>query len=130
MHRSGDLRQVKPECRLQPLSSIISLFVNLPNTVILAIMHIQQQDDGKNGAFFIQEGTEQVALMTYTWTAPNLLTIVHTEVNEDLEGKGVGRHLVHRAVEFARLKNSRSFPQCPFAKAIIDKTPEFQDVLK
>ena len=93
-------------------------------------MHIQQKDDGKNGAFFIQEGTEQVALMTYTWTAPNLFTIEHTEVNEDLEGKGVGKQLVQRAVEFAREKESRINPQCRFANAIINRTPEFRDVLE
>ncbi len=68
--------------------------------------------------------------MTYTWTAPNLLTILHTEVNEGLEGKGVGRQLVQRAVEFARGKESKINPQCRFANAIINRTPEYQNILK
>lgn len=92
-------------------------------------MNIQQQDDGKKGSFFIQDGGEQVALMTYTWAAPKLITIEHTEVNEELEGKGIGRHLVERAVEFAREKESKINPQCRFANAIIRRTPEFGDVL-
>ena len=93
-------------------------------------MHIQQQDDGKKGSFFIQQEAEQLALMTYRWTAPNVFTIDHTEVDAVLEGKGIGKQLVARAVAFAREKSSRIVAQCSFAKAIIDKTPEFQDVLK
>lgn len=93
-------------------------------------MIIQQEDNGKKGSFFIQQEAEQVALMTYRWMSPNVFTIEHTEVDEILEGKGIGKQLVEQAVLFAREKRSRIIPQCSFAKAIIDKTPEFQDVLK
>lgn len=93
-------------------------------------MIIQQQDDGQKGFFYIKEEEEELALMTYKWRSPDLMIIEHTEVNEKLEGKGIGKQLVDRAVEFAREKGAKILPLCTFAKAVIAKTPEYQDVLK
>jgi predicted GNAT family acetyltransferase len=47
-----------------------------------------------------------------------------------LRGTDAGKKLVKAGVEFAREHNLTVLPLCPFAKAIINKTPEFQDVLK
>jgi predicted GNAT family acetyltransferase len=47
-----------------------------------------------------------------------------------MRGTGAGKELVKAGVEFARENDLTVLPLCPFAKAIIDKTPEFQDVLK
>jgi uncharacterized protein len=96
---------------------------------ILAAMMIQQNDDGKRGSFYVKDGDEELALMTYKWSSPNVFTIEHTEVSEKLEGKGIGKQLVQRAVEFAREKGYKMIAQCSFARAIINKTPEYQDVL-
>ncbi|MBE2274618.1 MAG: N-acetyltransferase, partial [Flavobacteriales bacterium] len=37
--------------------------------------------------------------------------------------------LVKAGVEYAREKNVKVIPLCPFAKKVIAKIPEFQDVL-
>ena len=37
--------------------------------------------------------------------------------------------MVAKAVEFAREKKLKIIPLCPFAKSVINKTPEFQDIL-
>ncbi len=34
-----------------------------------------------------------------------------------------------KAVAFAREKNIKIIPLCPFAKKVFDKTPEYSDVL-
>jgi predicted GNAT family acetyltransferase len=44
-------------------------------------------------------------------------------------GKGFGKKMVVKAVEFAREKGIKIIPLCPFAKSVFDKTPEFNDVL-
>ena len=54
---------------------------------------------------------------------------LNTEVNEGNNGKGFGKKMVAKAVEFAREKNIKIIPLCPFAKKVFDKTPEFRDVL-
>jgi uncharacterized protein len=46
-----------------------------------------------------------------------------------LKGKGAGKELVSKSVEFAREKGIKIVPVCSFAKGVFDKTKEFQDVL-
>ena len=67
--------------------------------------------------------------MTFVFAGEDKIIIDHTEVNEGNNGKGYGKMMVAKAVEFARRKNIKIIPLCPFAKSVIDKTPEFQDVL-
>jgi len=93
-------------------------------------MTIQQQDDGKKGSFYIEENGKRLAEMIYTWAGEKVFIVEHTEVDESLEGKGIGKQLVHQMVDFARSKNLKVIPLCPFTKAVLDKTPEWQDVVK
>lgn len=92
-------------------------------------MEIQHEDDGKRGRFFVEIAGEKLAEMTYVWSGENKFIIDHTEVNDQLRGKNVGKQLVHAAVEFARKNNSKILPLCPFAKAIFNKIDEYKDVL-
>ena len=87
-------------------------------------MDIQQEDNDKKGRFYIPE----LAEMTYVWAGDKMI-IDHTEVNESLKGKNVGKQLVDKAVAFAREKGIKIMPLCPFAKSVFDKTPEYADVL-
>jgi len=92
-------------------------------------MEIKLSDDGKHGKFYIEvEGQEQ-AKMTFTWAGTDRIIIDHTEVGDALRGKGAGKQLVIKAVEFARNKNIKIIPLCPFAKSVFDKVEEIKDVL-
>ena len=92
-------------------------------------MKINREEHGKKGAFFIEENDEWVAEMTYVRSGENEITIDHTEVDESLQEKGIGRDLVTEGVKYARENNLKIVPVCPFVKKIVDETPEFQDVL-
>lgn len=92
-------------------------------------MEIQQEDNGKKGVFFIEENGEVVAEMTYVWSGEDKIIIDHTEVSEKLGGKGIGKQLVHKAVETAREKHIKILPLCPFVKKVFDKTEDYKDVL-
>ena len=81
-------------------------------------MEIQQEDNGKKGVFFIEENGEVVAEMTYVWSGEDKIIIDHTEVSEKLGGKGIGKQLVHRAIEMAREKHIKILPLYPFAKKV------------
>ncbi len=67
--------------------------------------------------------------MTFVFAGTDKIIIDHTEVNEGHNGKGFGKMMVAKAVEFAREKNLKIIPLCPFAKKVFEKTPEFKDVL-
>ena len=92
-------------------------------------MEIQHEDNGKKGVFFIEENKEIIAEMTYVWSGEDKIIIDHTEVSEKLGGKGIGKQLVHKAVEMAREKHIKILTLCPFAKRVFDKTEEYKDVL-
>lgn len=90
---------------------------------------VQLKVNDKNGAFYIEVDGKQEAMMTFVFAGNDKIIIDHTEVNEGNNGKGFGKQMVTAAVEFAREKELKIIPLCPFAKSVFDKTPEFQDVL-
>jgi predicted GNAT family acetyltransferase len=92
-------------------------------------MVINHIENGSKGAFLIRENNERLAEMTYAKAGEHLLIIDHTEVSDALRGKGAGKQLVHTAVNYAREKQFKILPFCPFAKAVFEKTPEFHDVI-
>lgn len=92
-------------------------------------MIVQQDDNGQKGMFYIEQENLIVAEMTYVWAGKDRIIIDHTEVAEVLKGKGAGKQMVAKAVEFARAKEIKIIPLCPFAKSVFDKVNEFKDVL-
>jgi uncharacterized protein len=90
---------------------------------------VQLKINDKNGIFFIDVDGKHEAMMTFVFASENKIIIDHTEVNPANEGKGFGKKMVAKAVEFAREKNIKIIPLCPFAKRVFDKTPDFKDVL-
>lgn len=61
--------------------------------------------------------------------AGDKFVIEHTEVPEELEGKGIAGRIVRTALDYARGQNLRVLPLCPYAKAWIGRHPEYQDLL-
>jgi len=91
-------------------------------------MQIQHESSETKGTFFIEKDGKRIAEMTYSKAGETRIIIDHTEVSDEGRGQGLGKKLVTAGVEFARQKDLKIMPLCPFAKAIIQKTPEFQDV--
>jgi predicted GNAT family acetyltransferase len=83
----------------------------------------------KNGYFYVSVNGKSEAKLTFVFAGSDKIIIDHTEVNPGNNGKGFGRKMVVKVVEFAREKNITIIPLCPFAKSVFDKTPELRDVL-
>ncbi|MFL5762508.1 MAG: GNAT family N-acetyltransferase [Bacteroidia bacterium] len=92
-------------------------------------MEIFQTEKDSKGLFFVEVEGEILAKLLYHYAGPGKMIIDHTEVDDKLSGKGIGKQLVGKAVSFAREHKLKILPLCPFAKALIDKIPEYQDVL-
>lgn len=90
---------------------------------------VKLESNLKNGYFYIDNNGKQQAKMTFVFAGSDKIIIDHTEVADGNEGKGLGKKMVTKAVEFAREKNIKIIPLCPFAKSVFDKTPEYKDVL-
>jgi uncharacterized protein len=92
-------------------------------------MDIEHLNSPTKGAFFIFESDQRLAEMVYTWAGDDKFIIEHTMVSDELKGQGIGRQLLDRAVAFAREKNLKIMPLCPFAKSVFDKDSSIRDVL-
>ena len=89
---------------------------------------IEQEDNGKKGRFVIYEKDTFAGEMTYTWAGDTKFIIDHTGVDEKFAGKGLGKKLVLKAVDFARIKGLKILPLCPFAKKVFDADSSLNDV--
>ena len=90
---------------------------------------VEREDGPSKGRYrLVVDGHE--ADMTYSRAGKGLIIIDHTEVPAALRGRKVGERLVRQAIEDARRDGTKIIPLCPFAKAQIDRHPEWQDVLR
>lgn len=92
-------------------------------------MKIQREERGKRGAFYIEKDGEWIAELTYLREGARKIVIDHTEVDDSLKGKGIGKKLVEEAVKFANENNLLIKPTCPFAKKVLESSEEYEDVL-
>ena len=93
-------------------------------------MEIQNSDDGKRGAFFIDADGKRAAEMTYVHAGEKIIIIDHTEVDDSLRGKHIGDELLKAAVTLARDKGLVIRATCPFALARLRRSTEFSDVFQ
>ena len=82
---------------------------------------VQLKINDNKGAFYIEVEGKQEAMMTVVFAGEDKIIIDHTEVNPGNEGKGFGKKMVTKAVEFAREKGFKILPLCPFVKSFFDK---------
>ena len=64
-------------------------------------------------------------------TADDVIVFTHTEVDDAVEGKGVGSALARAALDAVRADGRRKVvARCPFIKGWIDRHPAYQDLLE
>lgn len=90
---------------------------------------VLQKINEKNGFFYIDANGIHEAMMTFVFVGSDNIFIDHTEVKPGNEGKGFGKKMVVKAVEYVRENGLKIIPLCPFAKSVFDKNPDFKDVL-
>jgi predicted GNAT family acetyltransferase len=57
------------------------------------------------------------------------LVLLHTEIDEECEGRGFGSRLAAGALEDIRLQGLEVTPLCPFVSRYIELHPELQDLV-
>ncbi|WNI19634.1 GNAT family N-acetyltransferase [Actinacidiphila sp. ITFR-21] len=60
---------------------------------------------------------------------PQLVTFVHTEVEDAYGGRGVGSALARAALDEARAQGLQVVAVCPFVSGWIDRHPAYRDLL-
>lgn len=60
---------------------------------------------------------------------PGRTVFLHTEVADEVEGRGVGGALVRGALEDVRARGQRVVPLCPFVAAYIKRHRDYHDLV-
>ncbi len=71
---------------------------------------------------------ELVGIVRYR-IEPGVVVLVHTEVDEAVEGTGVGSQLVRGALDDLRVRGVGLVPVCPFVAAYLRRHPEYGDLV-
>src|SRR6476619_1557784 len=58
-----------------------------------------------------------------------LIDFVHTEIDPELEGKGLGSALARGALDAVRATGEPVVPLCPFIAAFIEHHPEYDELV-
>ncbi|MBE0651344.1 MAG: N-acetyltransferase [Bacteroidales bacterium] len=88
----------------------------------------EQQDNRKKGRFVLYDDEVFAGEITYAWSGEGKIIVDHTGVEEQFGGKGYGKLLVMKIVEFAREKHIKIVPVCSFAQKVFDRDQSIQDV--
>jgi len=60
---------------------------------------------------------------------PGLIELVHTEVNDEFEGRGLGGQLVSFALDDARERGLSVLPICPFANDYMRRHSQYAELV-
>jgi len=87
-----------------------------------------EQHDG-SGAFVLTQDGRRVGELLYAARSPGVVAVNHTEVDHSLRGSGAAKQLVEAVVTWARAENVKLVPRCSYVRAVLARTPAWQDVL-
>jgi|SRR6188768_4540787 len=60
---------------------------------------------------------------------PELIELVHTEINDEFEGRGLGSRLISFALDDARERELAVLPFCPFVNDYIQRRRQYADLV-
>jgi predicted GNAT family acetyltransferase len=91
--------------------------------------NIKHHPSGKKGSFHYEVSGLKLAEIAYVMSDNHTMIIEHTEVDDSMRRKGIGKKLLAALVDYVREHKIQVVPLCPFANVTFQKTREWQDVL-
>lgn len=89
----------------------------------------KHEQDERRGKFIILENDIPAGEMTYVWAGTEKFIIDHTETYEDFSGKGYAKQLVMKGIDYAKEKNVKIIPLCPYAKKVMEKDENLHEII-
>lgn len=91
-------------------------------------MKIVNRKEGGSSYFCVLHKGYEIGEANYFIT-PGKLTITHVGVDPEYRGMGYAKELVMAAVEYAREHDLKVVPLCSYAKVVLQRNCELEDVL-
>ncbi len=70
------------------------------------------------------------AFIDYTLNNQNEIFLTHTEVPQELGGKGIGSKLVKAVLDYIKAEEWTLYPECDFIASYLKKNQEYQSLVK
>ncbi|GAA1477605.1 GNAT family N-acetyltransferase [Nocardioides aestuarii] len=90
-------------------------------------MSVEVSDNPDRQRFEVRLDGEIVGFAAYQKT-DELVVFTHTEVDSNLEGRGIGGQLVRAALDHIREQGLAVLPICPFVQAWMARHPDYADL--
>ena len=85
-------------------------------------------DNSSESRYEISVDGELAGFVRYR-AKPGQIALIHTEIDDRFEGQGLGGRLIAFTLDAARDRGLAVLPFCPFAKAYIQRHPEYVDLV-
>ena len=96
-------------------------------------MKIDNKQNGNGGYIDLikeEDKNTDVGRLTYTIVPDEKkLIISYVMVYPEYEGRGMGKFLVEAAVDFARENNWKIYPHCSYARSVMNRMNDVEDIL-
>lgn len=89
---------------------------------------VQREDGASRGRYFIALAPGVDAEMTFRKAENGTITIDHTGVPPEYEGRGIAARLVNKAIADAREQGFKITPVCSYVVAQFKRHPEWADL--
>lgn len=90
---------------------------------------VTREDGPTHGRYLIRLAPGLEAEMTFGKAPDGTITIDHTGVPPEYEGRGIAAKLVNRAIADAREQGFKIVPVCSYVAAQFRRHPEWADLL-
>jgi predicted GNAT family acetyltransferase len=85
--------------------------------------------DKEGSRFVLKRGDEEIGFTEYVTREDGGIVFTHTEVDQELQERGLGSTLVRGALDQVRTSTAvRIGATCPFVRRFISEHPEYQDL--
>ena len=71
---------------------------------------------------------DEVAILVYRFYKDDI-ALMHTEVPEKIEGKGIASALAKQALDWAKTQQKKVLVYCPFVDSYIKRHPEYNELV-
>jgi uncharacterized protein len=85
-------------------------------------------DNPTEEQFEIHDGDRRAGFVAYEQQGRELL-LLHTEVDPQFEGRGLGGRLARQVLDTARERGLEVLPYCPFIRGWIQRHPDYLDLV-
>jgi predicted GNAT family acetyltransferase len=92
-------------------------------------METRVTDNPQYGRYEVRVDGELAGFTLYRDRGEDRISLTHTEVFDEFEGRGVGSALVAGTLDDLRSNGLAVLPVCPFVRAYIRDHPEYLDLV-